>query len=41
VAATTYGCAFTNNTIGIDDTTASTATLRNLIVNSPGGACPP
>ncbi|MDN8616618.1 alpha/beta hydrolase family protein [Variovorax ginsengisoli] len=41
VAATTYGCAFTNNTIGIDDTTVSTATLRNLIVNSPGGACPP
>ena len=41
VAAASYGCAFTNNTIGIDDTTASTATLRNLIVNSPGGACPP
>ena len=41
VAAASYGCTFTNNTITADDggPTSSTAKLRALI-NSSGGACP-
>ncbi|HET7837453.1 MAG TPA: alpha/beta hydrolase [Variovorax sp.] len=42
VAATTYGCAFTNNTITADDggATSNTAKLRAFIAGN-GGACPP
>ncbi|MDM0024526.1 alpha/beta hydrolase family protein [Variovorax saccharolyticus] len=40
VAAPSYGCAFTNNTIGIDDTTTSTNTLRGIITGTPALACP-
>ncbi len=39
VAAPTYGCAFTNNTIGPDDPT-SVQQLRGGILGS-GGSCPP
>lgn len=42
VAAPTYGCTYTRNTINVnDDTTASVAQLRGAIALSPGGVCPP
>ncbi len=41
VAAPTYGCAFTDNTLGPDDATGtgSVTHLRGLIAATPGGAC--
>ena len=40
VAATTYGCAFTNDTLGADDGGTVTA-LRAGIAANPANACPP
>jgi len=40
VAATTYGCTFTNNTIGVDDK-APVPALRAGIAMNPANTCPP
>ncbi|MDO9436394.1 S9 family peptidase [Hydrogenophaga sp.] len=41
VAAPTYGCAFTNNTLGPDDVGTAASVLRPAIANALPGVCPP
>jgi hypothetical protein len=41
VAAPTYGCTFTNNTLGTDDTGTAAAAFRPAILGALPGACPP
>lgn len=41
VAAATYGCTFTNNTLGPDDAGSAASAFRPAILNDLPGVCPP
>lgn len=41
VAAPTYGCTFTNNTLGTDDTGSAASAFRPAIAAALPGVCPP
>lgn len=41
VAAPTYGCTFTNNTLGPDDAGTAAASFRPAILGALPGVCPP
>ncbi len=41
VAAATYGCTFTDNTLGVDDTGTAASAFRPAILGALPGVCPP